>query len=243
MSAASLAGLKRLRHASLLVLLYFAPSCLAQTTAPPNDSFAQTVPFAARLFYEEAQVLFKANKPAEGCAKLREALKEFPSYFNALFALASESYKLGDEQTALEMVERARRVNDGDARVYRLFGLIMTGQGKFRLAEFAFREALKRDPSHAPSFQARGVALLELAKMEKEAPPRAAFLQEAERALQKALELSQNKLATAHLHLAGVYEARGEKQQAVRELETYLKERPNAANAKSVRETIARLSQ
>ena len=238
----------RTRDRSLAVTLLccMALPCLAQgvnpNNAPPPPSFTQNVPFAARLFYAEAQARFKANKPAEGCDKLREALSYFPTYFNALLLLATESHKLNDEQTALEMIERARQVNDGDARVYRLFGLIMTEQGKFRLAEFGFREALQRDPNHPPSQQARGAALLELALLEKEPPQRAALLQDAERALRQALILSENQLATAHLHLADVYKARGEKQQAVRELETYLKSNPNAPNATAVRESIARLS-
>jgi tetratricopeptide (TPR) repeat protein len=231
---------------SLVLLCWTALPCLAQSTkennSPPSLTFSQNVPFAARLFYEEAQARFKANKPEEGRAKLRESLNYFPTYFNALLLLATESHKLNDEQTALEMLERARRVNDRDARVYRLFGLIMTKQGKFRLAEFAFREALQREPNHPPSHQARGVALLELALLEKEPSQRSALLQEAERALQQALVLSENKLATAHLHLADVYEARSEKQQAVRELETYLKQHPNAPNEKALRENIARLS-
>jgi tetratricopeptide (TPR) repeat protein len=245
----NLIKIRQARHAALLMVLLYclASPCLAQSTdqhnTPPSLTFAQHVPFAARLFYEEAQALFRAKQPEAGRGKLRQALDYFPTYFNALFLLATESHKLNDEKTALEMLERARKVNDSDARVYRLFGLIMTKQGKFRLAEFAFREALQRDPNHPPSHQARGVALLELALLEKEVVPRATLLQEAERALQKALALSENKLTTAHLHLADVYKARGEKRQAVRELETYLKHRPNAPNEREIRETITRLSQ
>src|SRR5581483_9263189 len=110
MNAVSLFELGRLSCAALLMGLCLALSGLAQTNTPPKEGFVQIAPFAARLFYEEAQALFKANKPAEGCAKLREALKEFPNYFNALFLLAAESHKLKDDQTALEMLERARRV-------------------------------------------------------------------------------------------------------------------------------------
>src|SRR6185369_4900307 len=76
-----------------------------QNATPPGAALVQRVPFAARLAYEEAQARFKANKPEEGRAKLREALKQSPTYFNALFLLATESHKLNDEQTALEMVE------------------------------------------------------------------------------------------------------------------------------------------
>ena len=205
--------------------------------------FAQDVPFAARLYFIEAQAKFNAAQPAAGVAKLKDALKVFPDYFDALFALANESHKLKDDPTALQMLERARKVYDRDARVYRLFGVIMSKQHKFLVAEFAFREALQRDPQHAQSYQAHGIVLLELALAEKSPQQRRNFLNDAERQLQKALSLSAGKLVAAHLSLAEVYEARGEKQAALRALETYLKQRPNAPNEQTVRASIARLSQ
>ncbi len=217
-------------------------------TPPPlpaatKTPFAQTVPFAARLFFTEAQAKFKAAKPVEGLAKLKEALKVFPDYFDALFALANEAHKLKDAETALATLERARKVYDGDPRLYRLFGVIMSSQQKFLVAEFAFREAIQRDPLHYQSYQAHGITLLELGLAEKTPQLRRKLFDQAEQQLQTALSQSGNKLFAVHLNLAEVYEARGEKQAAIRELETYLQLQPNAPKASAIRASLARLRQ
>lgn len=216
---------------------------LPSAPATTNPPFAQTVPFAARLYFTEAQAKFKDAKPVEGIAKLKEALKAFPEYFDALFALANEAHKLKDDETALATLERARKVYDGDARVYRLFGVIMSQQQKFLVAEFAFREAIQRDPQHYPSYQAHGITLLELGLAEKTPQLRHNLLVQAEQQLQKALSQSGHKLLAVHLNLAEVYEARGEKQAAIRALETYLKQQPNTPKAPAIRASITRLSQ
>ncbi len=147
-----------------------------------------------------------------------------------------------DAETALATLERARKVYDGDARVYRLFGVIMASQQKFSVAEFAFREALQRDPQHYQSYQAHGITLLELGLAEKTPQLRRKFFDQAEQQLQQALSQSGHKLFAAHLNLAEVYEARGEKQAAIRELETFLTLQPNAPKAPAIRASIARLS-
>lgn len=211
--------------------------------AATHEPFTQTVPFAARLYFTEAQAKLKNAQPAEGLAKLKEALQVFPDYFDALFVLANESHKLKDDETALALLERARKVYDGDARVYRLFGVIMSQQHKYLVAEFAFREALQRDPQHYPSYQAHGITLLELGLAEKAQPMRRKLFDQAEQQLQKALSLSGDKLFAVHLNLAEVYEAKGEKQAAIRALETYLKQQPNAPKAPAIRAAITRLSQ
>lgn len=212
-------------------------------TAATNEPFTQTVPFAARLYFTEAQAKLKDAKSAEGIAKLKEALRVFSDYFDVLFVLANESHKLKDDETALALLERARKVYDGDARVYRLFGVIMSQQHKYLVAEFAFREALQRDPQHYPSYQAHGITLLELGLAEKTQPMRRKLFDQAEQQLQKALSLSGDTLFAVHLNLAEVYEAKGEKQAAIRELERYLKQQPNAPKAPAIRAAITRLSQ
>jgi tetratricopeptide (TPR) repeat protein len=208
--------------------------------APAGIVFAQNVPFNARLAYETAVKQLRNNQPDEALARLYEAIGFFPDYFNARFLLATELSKRKRSQEALEQLEQARRINDRDARVYRLFGVLMAQARKFVVAEFSFREAIQRDPAHAQTYHSHAVTLLELAQSAA-SPQRQQFLADAERDLSKALELSQDKLATAHLQLAKVHELRGEKHLAVRELETYLKLQPDAKNAADIRQAIATL--
>ena len=162
------------------------------------------------LFYEEARALLKSGKRDEATAKLRRALQEYPDFMQARIDLAQELLGRREFIEATELVEGARRVNDRDARVYRLFGLIMLEQGKLKLAEFGFRQAIERDPSFAQNYQAHGATLVDLA-LSQDTPPaaRANWLTQAEQQLSKSLELSEGKLAFSHLHLARVYETRG----------------------------------
>jgi Tfp pilus assembly protein PilF len=69
------------------------------------------------------------------------------------------------------------------------------------------------------------------------------WLTQAEQQLRKSLELSDGKLAFSHLHLARVYEMRGEKLRAAQELESFLLKNPGAANEKNIREAITKLRQ
>ncbi len=232
-----------------LILILLAGSLTvplrAQEKAVGSESkFRQVIPFPAMLFYEEARTLLKAGKRNEATAKLRRALQEFPDFLQARIDLAQELLGRKEFVEATELVEGARRVNDRDARVYRLFGLIMLEQGKLKLAEFGFRQAIERDSTFAQNYQAHGATLTDLA-LSNDTPPeaRANWLTQAEQQLSKSLQLSEGKLAFSHLHLARVYETRGEKLKAADELENFLLKSPSSANEKAIREAVAKLRQ
>ncbi len=95
----------------------------------------------------------------------------------------------------------------------------------------------------------RGIALIEHAstidasQSKKAKDDRAGVLNDAEISLKHAYDLSGKKLSAAHLQLARVYEKRGERDRAVKELEQYLREAPDAKNADAVREGIKKLRQ
>lgn len=116
----------------------------------------------------------------------------------------------------------------------------MAQQKKFTVAEYAFRQAIERDPLNAQSHFSRGLALVELA-VSADDEHRRGQLNEAERELRKALELSNQKLAAAWLHLGRAYELRGDRKAAASALETYLKLQPDDKNAPAIREAIVKL--
>ena len=218
-----------------------AASVTQEKAAAPAQP-RQVIPFPAMLFYEEARSLLKAGKRDEATAKLRRALQEYPDFLQARIDLAQEMLARREFFEATELIEGARRINDRDPRVYRMFGLIMLEQGKLKMAEYGFRQAIERDPTFAQNYQAHGATLTDLA-LSKDTPPeaRANWLTQAEQQLLKSLEMSDGTLAFSHLHLARVYETRGEKLKAADELENFLLKSPRAANEKNIREAITRL--
>jgi len=66
-------------------------------------------------------------------------------------------------------------------------------------------------------------------------------LEEAEKELKSAIELSGNHLGLAHYYLGGLYWQRRDYHRAADELETYLRLTPNAQDAERVRGTIKEL--
>lgn len=210
------------------------------STAPPGTTFVQTVPFAAKVAFEQGMARIKDNKVIEGIALLQEAVQAYPDYFNAHVALGAEYIKQNRLDEAIKALERARQINDRDARVWHLFGVVMAQQQKYNVAEFAFRQAVERDPVNAQSRFSHGLTLLELAVRTPDQMTESRLI-EAERELRKALELSQQKQVAAYLHLGRIAELRGERKQAAEWLETYLKQQPADPNAASIREAIIKL--
>ena len=205
---------------------------------PAGVNFAQEVPKAARLAYEEGLARLREGKSEDAITSLRQAVSIFNDYFSANFVLARELFRRGKDQEAIEAIERARQVNDREAAVYHLFGLIMFRQRKFVVAEYAFNEALKLNASLALAHFFRGRSLLELAIRNKDENQRAAGLTEAEAVLAKAWEVSGKKLTDVHLQQARIHVARGNKETAARALETYLKVEPNPPNAAQIKQAI-----
>ena len=64
----------------------------------------------------------------------------------------------------------------------------------------------------------------------------------AERDLTRAIELTNQKMLLAFLHRAVVFELKGNKKAAVRDLETYLKLSPGDRKEATIREAIQKLN-
>ena len=116
----------------------------------------------------------------------------------------------------------------------------MFKQKKYALAQRAFREAETLKPANPTPHFHRGMALIELA-IREENQQRDTDFSEAERELDRAWELSDQHMNEVHLQRARIYERRGDKPAAVRELEAYLRAEPEARNAATVKEAIAKL--
>jgi tetratricopeptide (TPR) repeat protein len=208
---------------------------------PPGTHFAQDVPKPAREAYDKGMAKLREGKSDEGVALLREATANFKDYFDAHFALGREMLRVGKENEALEALERARQINDRQDGVYYMFGLVMLKQQKFAIAEYAFREAVRLNGNNAATRYYHGMALIELSARTSDAKQSAVDLDNAEKELISAWEMSQKRLNDVYLQRARIYERRGNKEAAARELENYLKAEPVAKNAAAIRTAIARL--
>jgi tetratricopeptide (TPR) repeat protein len=210
---------------------------------PPGTNFAQEVPSLARSGYEKALAKLREGKTDEGVALLREAITGFPDYFDAHLLLGKELFREGKNEEALEEFERARQINDRQDAVFFMFGLVMLKQQKFVIAEYGFREAIRLNPNNAGSHFYRGVTLISAGLRGSDQKQRAADLAEAEKELNSAFDMSNKRLSAVYFQRARIYEYRGEKLAAARELESYLKAEPGVQNAEAIRALILKLKQ
>ena len=209
--------------------------------AAPGTNYAQEVPKPARAAYDRAIARLREGKSEEAVAALREAITNFNDYFDAHYVLGKELFRLGKDNEALEALERARQINDRQDAVYFMFGLVMMKQGKYAVAEFAFREATRLNANNVWSRFYHGQALIELAVRSNDENQRNTDLTAAEKELNIAWDRSERRLAEVYLQRARIHERRGQKEAAANELENYLKAVPEAKNGASIRAAIARL--
>ena len=209
--------------------------------AAPGTNFTQDVPKPARALYEKGIGRLREGKSDEGIAILREAISAFNDYFIAHFELGLELFRQGKNNEALEEFERARQINEREDAVYFMFGMVMLKEQKFTIAQRAFREASSLNPNRPETRFYRGQALIELALRSEDPAQRNADLSDAEKELNRAWSLSNGRLSSVCLQRARIYEGRGDREAAARELENYLRTEPEAKNASAIRTAITRL--
>ncbi|HEY0408047.1 MAG TPA: tetratricopeptide repeat protein [Pyrinomonadaceae bacterium] len=226
--------------------LTLLPKASARPPAP-GATFIQDVPPPARSTLTRALKLSKEGKGELALALMREALRIFPDYFDARFALGNELLKANRLSDAITELEQARRINPKDGRVYETFGLVLMRQRKHGVAAAVFAEAARLNPLDPRPLLLRAMSLIEYAALlnagtaaNLEQERRDAYL-EAENNLARAFELSGRKLTTVYLQRARIYEKRGEPLRAAAELELYLQESPQAENADAIRQAIKQL--
>jgi tetratricopeptide (TPR) repeat protein len=202
-----------------------------RATSAAGVVFAQQVPGAAEAEYERAMESLGKKDRARAAEQLQRALKIFPDYFAAsqqlgLLYVEGEQYR-----QALPPLVKAVAVNPKAAPSYLGLGIASLNLGRPDLSLEALEHARKLDAKSYRVHFYRGLALADLNRLD-----------EAVASLREAHKLGgPGKAAGARLHLASIYSKRGQHREAAAELEAYLSEQPNAANAANVREAIKKL--
>jgi|GEM_PF-398101 len=229
-----------------VVNITLAPERAARAR-PQRPTFTQNVPAAARDTFERALKFGRAGRRQVASTLVQEAIRIFPDYFDARFALSSELVKAGRYAEAIVELEHAIRINPQDDRVYQSFGLIMMKQGKYEVAAAVFAEAARLNETESMHPLMRAEALIDYAStIENEGTPEKVIViqdafNEAERNLNLASLKSRNGLAAVHFQLARLYQKRGERARAADELDQYLLANPSARNADEIRDVIRTL--
>lgn len=191
--------------------------------------FVQEVPAAARTLYKKG--VKDLQKGDAGLNQIEEALKIFPTYFDALNTLGREYVTRREYQKSLAYLIKSIEVNQ---RSYSSF---------YALAFACYQ--LNHRPEALEA--ARGATLLQpnslnaqllygtLLRLDRS-------YQRAEEVLLEARKLSKNKpVSEIHWQLALLYNQLGRNSDAANELETYLSIQPDARDKKEIQALITKL--
>jgi len=191
--------------------------------------FAQEIPPAAKKMYEEGVIDLPKNQE-KGLAKLEEAIKIFPNYFDALNRLGKEYISRKDYEKGYPYLLRAIDINQRSFSSYYSLGYAF-----YQLKQYpAALEAAKATTILAPESIDAQLLLGTLLRITEN-------YTEGEKALLKADTLAKKMNAEVHWQLALLYNRLNRNQDAVNELETFLKLEPDSPDRKKIQDLIAKL--
>jgi tetratricopeptide (TPR) repeat protein len=221
-------------NAPTFVMLYLKERVEAKEKRDSNVVSAgeldQKVPAEALKEFERGAHAREEGRLDEAVAHLRKALAIYPEYLKARNDLGAYLMAQGKFEEASEELRRATEMDSKSFNPHLNLGIVLIQQQKFREAADVLEKALTLDPTSAAARLYEGVALLGTGDGRR-----------AERELSAAYESGGSQYALAQFYLGRLYAERGERALAVRALETYLRDKPDAANAEKVRAQIESL--
>lgn len=198
---------------------------VAQTT---GIIFAQDVPAPAKKLYEKAVENLNNKKEKEGLAGLKAAIEAFPDYYIALERLGTQYVQLKHYEAAAILLNRAVTINPRSFRSWYGLAYSLNSLNQRSDALTAVQKALEIYTESPDALVLSGILL----RQNKKFP-------ESEKNLQKAIEVSKNKFAVAHWHLALLYGNDMKRySDAAKELKIYLKMQPDLKDIENIKSLI-----
>jgi tetratricopeptide (TPR) repeat protein len=190
--------------------------------------FVQDVPADAKKLYETAVKNIRGNRN-EGFDEIDEALKIYPDYFDALNFAGKEYVQRKEYQKSLAYLIHSIDVNQRSYSSFYALAYACYQLNHRPEATEAARGATMLQPDSVNAQLLYGTLLRLNGDYEK-----------AEKALLHAKNLNKS-VPEIHWQLALLFNKLGRNNEAIVELEAYLKDAPNAQNKKEIQELIAKL--
>lgn len=186
------------------------------------------VPKPALDLYNKALDLAR-NKSTwnQAIDQLKAAVSLYPDFGLAYSEMGVLYLKLNQQDKALEALQSALKLIPNDYATLLTYGMILYDRQQFPAAEEQFRKAIEKNHL-SPS----GHLYLAMTLLKRHA------YEEAEKEFRDALQFGGEDVAIAHYYLGGIYWNRKQYKQAADELDTYLKQVPNAPDSERLRATI-----
>ena len=190
--------------------------------------FAQDIPQGARKLYETAVLDLDSNRLEVGKTGLENAIKAFPNYYLALIKLGL--LYIGEQkfENAIEPLTQAVKVNERSFTGWYGLGYSAYSLNKPEASFIAAQNALEIDKNSVNALFILGLSQRRLKKYEA-----------AEKSLVQAKKLDKGKTPEINWNLALLYAHNLKRyNDAASELETFLKNDPEAPNKEAVKKLI-----
>jgi len=190
------------------------------------------VPKKALTHYNNGIELGTKNDREGAIAEFKLAIAEHPTFTQAFNELGVQYLKLNKLEDADAAFQSALKIDSESFPALINRGIANVMMKRYGEAVPLLRKAVKGHEQSAVGHYFLGQALANLG-----------LFDDAEKDLRKALELGKEEMKEAHRILAIIYSSRGQKKQAVEELEVYLKLAPNTPDVEKIKDQIRKLKE
>jgi len=204
---------------------------VSKTTAPGVIAADPDVdaPKEAVKLYRAGLKALGDNDQSRAIAKFQEAIKAYPSYYMARLDLGRELRRQKRLQEAEAVMAELRQVAPKRAEPIVEHALVLLELQRRKEAATELQSAIEMEEGNWAAHFYLGWALIE------EQPDAA------ETQFKRAIELDEQKAARAHLALARLADAKGQRQLSIKHLDEYLALVPNGAESDIARSLVQRL--
>ncbi|HEY6304511.1 MAG TPA: tetratricopeptide repeat protein [Terriglobales bacterium] len=191
--------------------------------------YAKIFPKKAVKEFEKGVVSDRDNEKDQAIAHYRKAIEISPDFQPAHNNLGTVYLGKSDFKPAEEQFREAVRLNQNDGQAYFNLSNVLMLTRRFTEAEDTLTQGLRRRPDSAFGNFLQGCLYEQTGK-----------LAEAERSLQNALRMD-SKMAQAYLKLVNLYLRQNRREDAIAQLQAFLKGFPTAPAAPKAQEILIKL--
>lgn len=191
--------------------------------------YSKEFPKKAVKEFEKGVASDQDNKKDDAMAHYRKAIELAPDFYPAHNNLGTLYLGKSDFKLAEEQFREAVRLDQNEAQAYFNLGHVLMLTDRFPEAETTLAAGLQHRPDSAFGYLLQGHLYAQTGK-----------LMEAEGSLQHAIRLD-SKLPDAYLQLVSLYMKQNRRQDAITQLQAFLKGFPTAAAAPKAQEVLDKL--
>lgn len=222
-------------NTTAVVTIYLKEKASAVKEKPSSDTVSAAeldgdVPAGATKEFQQGTKAGREGKFEEATAHMRKALTIYPNYLKARNDLGTFLLAQGKLEEASDELATAVKLAPKAFNPRLNLGIVLVRRHEFADAAENLEVALSLDQNSPAAHLYAGLARLGLGESAR-----------AEKDLATAYELGGSNYALAQFHLGQLYMDRGERARALKAFETYLHDKPDAANAEQVKRMIALL--